>query len=117
MKLITVAIAAILLAGCGEEKVDTAFLNECPAPVVCPDPIECSEEGVIYGSLRDDLIDQIDVSTVKLDHYVDEVMIASSFADIIEINGSLATSSEITLPPYPGSPVKHTLLVEFMQVK
>lgn len=122
MKKIIVGFALMLaMAGCdiGNEKIDTAFLQEpCPVcpEVVVPDPIVSCDE-TVYGQLRNELVGQIDTNNVKMNHYVDGVMIDESYAELFDDNGSLATQNPILLPAYSGTDLRHVLVVEFTQVR
>ncbi len=103
-------LLAFLLVGCSTDTspIDLSWLytqQECTC-----------EEPSVDGYLTD-LVDQIDVNTVKLNHYVDEVKIEENYAELIDINGSVSTKNHIELPPYIGTPMKHTLIVEFIQIR
>lgn len=122
MKKILILIPAMFLfVGCdwfsvSNDTIDTGFINpqtECPT---CPEPEPCSSDNDrIYGQLSD-ITSQIDVSNVRLNHYVDEEKIEENLADIFDINGSIVTQNVITMPPYAGQRIKHIIVVEFYQI-
>ncbi len=106
---------ALLLSGCDigtNDKVDTEFL--CPDCPVCPPVVVCDDNDSIHGYLTE-LEGKVDVSTVKMNHYVDQVLLDENMAELIEIDGEAATKNKINFPAYPGTPLKHTLVIEFMQ--
>jgi len=123
MKTIVIALATFALLGCADEKVDTNFLcKECPEPIICEtveplpcEPVACEE--TIYGNLTNEWMERIDTSSIKLNHYINEVEVEENLADVIDVdgNGTLGTSNPITVPEYVGEPMKHTLIIEFWQ--
>lgn len=118
MKTIFLITTMLMFAGCSNDTIDTKFLaEECPAPIVCEviDPLPC--EQTIYGHLTDEWMERIDTSSVRLNHYIDEVQVEENLADVVDMNGQLATSNPITIPEYIGQDMKHILIVEFWQVR
>lgn len=122
-RIILALIVMLSFSGCDnpfssidEQKIDLSSLTtpcqECPE---IPAPEECPSKE-IYGHIMDITTD-IDTASVKMNHYVDDALIYENFADVVDINGQLATTNVITLPTYSGVPIKHILIVEFTQIK
>ena len=106
-------LLAFLLVGCNTDNslIDLNWLSP---------PQECTQEQCVdkcddVNGYLTDLADQIDVNSVKLNHYVNEIKINENYAELIDINGSVSTKNHIDLPPYIGEPMKHTLIIEFTQ--
>lgn len=121
-KIKIVLLASMLFfSGCdtGSNKIDTEFLQPT-VEVIVEVPIEPTIEQceiMVSGNLANIWMDRIDLSNVKLNHYVNGVQIEDNLADIVDINGTLGTSNPITIPAYIGTPMTHVLVVEFMQTK
>ena len=118
-KILWIIALALFLVGCNNDKIDTTFLCEeknatiIYEPAIKCEPVQCEE--TIYGHLTNEWLERIDSSNVKLNHYINDVEVEENLADIIDINGQLATSNPITIPEYVGEPMKHILIIEFWQ--
>jgi hypothetical protein len=117
------------LSGCDDGEgsisgspIDLSWI--CPAPqkeIVyvekeCP---ECnvSEEQLFDGIIKD-ITDKIDVNSIKMNHYVDEVLYEENYAEPFDYNGHIATKNMITLPAMTnGVHRKHVLVIEFEQIQ
>ena len=118
LNVIIPIIAVFIATGCLNDKVDTGFLNECPAPTICETCPECPPcDETIYGQLEDGWVEKIEEGSIKLNHYIDEVMLEENYAEIFDRNGTLISRNPLTLPAYEGQKIKHTLIVEFWQIK
>ena len=109
-------ITALLLGGCDTDNtfIDLSFIYpDCPA---CP-AVDCPECNDSVDGYLTELTDRIDVNSVKLNHYVDEVKIDENYAELIDIDGRVATKNHINLPKYTGTPMRHVLIIEFIQTK
>ena len=115
--MIKYVILAFLLVGCNTDNsvvnLDWLYPKE---KAECTE-IECKNLYADVDGYLTDIVVQIDTSTVKLNHYVNEVLVDENYAEVIDIDGHVATKNHIDLPPYVGTPMKHTLIVEFMQIK
>ena len=114
-KYLKISTMAILLAGCNDTNntsIDLSWLwPECPECEVCSD---CNDS--IDGYIAD-ITDRIDVNTVQLNHYINEVKVEENFAELIDNNGHITTRNHITLPEYTGQPIEHVLIIKFTQTK
>ena len=121
MKKILLISVFLMLTGCSDTDnsfIDLSFLwpeapqcQPCPQCQACPD---CNDS--IDGYITD-IADQIDVNSVKLNHYINQVKVEENFAELIGLDGHITTKNHITLPEYLGQPIKHILIIEFTQVK
>jgi len=105
-------LLAFLLVGCDNNPIDLSWLF---------DTKPCTEEQCIdkcddVDGYLTDLTGQIDVNTVKLNHYINEIKVNENYAELITVDGKVSTKNHIDLPPYIGEPMKHTLIIEFTQV-
>jgi len=121
-KILLIIALALFLGGCSDEKIDTEFLCEeknttiiieAPNPIPYCQPVPCEE--TIYGHLTDEWLSRIDANNVKLNHYINDELTETNIADIVDLNGTLATTNPITIPEYIGEPMKHVLIIEFWQ--
>lgn len=116
-KTILALITILAITGCNNDKIDTTFLCEeqpiIEQPIAIQEPVPCEE--TIYGNLSNEWMERIDTSNVKLNHYINDTEVTENLADVIDINGQLATSNPITIPEYVGQPMKHILIIEFWQ--
>jgi hypothetical protein len=60
---------------------------------------------------------KIDMNNVHLLHFIDEEQYEENLNSVIPVGDTTATKNNITLPDYKGKPIKHTLIIEFTQVK
>ena len=111
----TLLAAALVLGGCAD--TDNTFIDlswlwpECQECEVCPD-CNNSVDGYIT-----DITDRIDVNSVQLNHYINQVKVEENFAELVDDNGHIKTRNTITLPEYTGQPIEHVLIIKFTQVK
>ncbi len=107
-------LLAFLLVGCD---TDNSIINlDWLYPVQECTKEQCIEDYSDVDGYLTEITSQIDVNTVKLNHYVNEIKVNENFAELIDINGSISTKNHIDLPPYIGEPMKHTLIIEFTQI-
>ncbi len=108
-------LVGLFFAGCND--TDNSFINldflcpDCPECEVCSD---CNDS--VDGYITD-ITDRIDVNTVQLNHYINEVKVEENFAELIDNNGHITTKNQITLPEYLGTPIEHVLIIKFIQTK
>ncbi len=114
--------ALMMLNGCDgfvkSTVIDLGFLNPTPVPTVCPVVEECPTcEEALTGHLGSDWLAKVDGS-IKMNHYIDDVLVDENYATLgVSCAGENQSSNPITLPMYDGSPIKHILIVEFVQVR
>ena len=128
-RLLFLIPVTFLFLGCesgeiSQEIIDTSFLcpdiPEQPAPFTkddCPVCEECPEQTTTLDGIIMDVMDQIDISNVKMNHYIDSELYEENLAEIVSVDERLNTKNQITLPEYSGKPMKHVLVVEFTQIK
>ena len=107
-------LLSFLLVGCETNNtfIDLSWLfntQECTEE-------QCADQCEDVNGYLTDLADQIDVNTVKLNHYINEIKVNENYAELITVDGKVSTKNHIDLPPYIGEPMKHTLIIEFTQV-
>ena len=115
--MIKYIILALLLVGCDTDNSPVNLDWLYPKEKAECTEIECKNLYADVDGYLTDIVAQIDTSTVKLNHYVNEVKIEENYAELIDIDGHVATKNNIDLVPYEGTPIKHTLIIEFTQVR
>ena len=113
-KTILSVVAVMLLSGCENgSPIDLSFLfpQDPPNDLCVPVPCEDSFSGMIQ-----EVSDRIDTNTVKMEHYVDEILLDENVATLEIRDGKVSTVNNIIIPSYKGIPMRHILVVEFMQV-
>ena len=128
-KLLILTSMAAILIGCesfsvSSEDADIDFLvedvKECEvtpeAYKICQDSLLEAQKYEINGII-DELSDKIDVNNVILNHYIDEIKVEENIARVVQLSGESVTRNKITLPEYNNEPIKHTLIIQFTQIK
>ena len=88
----------------------------CPKPEACPVCPEPDLTRTMYGYLDDDIMDRIKVDEVYMKHYIIGELAEEAFAEVIEVNGSMQTKSNINLNPVTEL-TRHVLVIEFSQIR
>jgi len=94
------------------EKDECQECQECEVCEECPSDTKDSLDASLW-----DITDRIDTSDVILNHYIDGDKFEENIADVIEVNNKIGTKNIITLPPYDGKVIEHTIIVQFKQIK
>jgi len=122
--ILATIVMALALTGCHDvdnSNVDLSWLFPEPQIVEVPVEVPCEETecdcNKTINGLITDITDKLDTNSIKMNHYIDKVKVEENMAEVVDIDGDIVTKNMITLPVYEGHPIKHTLIIEFYQVK
>jgi|GEM_PF-6371999 len=110
---------------CLEEKLypecpECNTTKDCPVCPKCEEPEPCPVCPTYgdYDGIIQDILQDIDVENIKMNHYVDGELIDTNYAELLyDVNNKPYTKNNIIMPPYKGEPMKHVLVIEFMQIR